>query len=295
MKKYYFLLVLMIGATLLSSAQTITNGDFETWTDQGAYFEADGWENPNADIATMGQTVVEPSDVSPQSGSYSAYLETKSMGFFNMAGALTTGSYVTVPFQGSYIKGGVAFTDKPTSLKFYYKCNPVANDNCYVGVNLYKNGTVVADAVFTNSNVVDTWTEVDLALNYHSQEVPDTMNIIICSSNYVVTGGFMDAGKVGSKLWIDNMRLEGQVGVNEVGVEQFQVYPNPATTNLFVDFPGRNISSIDILSASGQTVKGKEVSSDKDIIVEIGELKPGVYFMKLSDGQQVWMKQFIKP
>lgn len=295
MKKFNFLFILMLGAAMITSGQTITNGDFETWTDQGTYFDADSWECPNADIAVMSQTVVEPCDESPQSGGYCAYLETKSMGFFNIAGALTTGTYVSVPFQGSFIKGGVAFTDRPTSLKFYYKCEPVSEDKCYVGVALYKDGNVVADATFTNNSVVDIWTEVNIALNYYSQDNPDTMNIIICSSDYFVTDGFMDGGKAGSKLWIDNMTFESEVSIEETATEQFHLYPNPATTNLFVDLPGKNISSVEILNTSGQTIQGKEVSFGSDIIVDIEELSAGIYFMKLSDGHSVWVKKFIKP
>ena len=295
MKKYSVLFILIFGVVALASAQTITNGGFENWTDQGMYFDADGWENPNVDISSMGQLVVEPDDTSAHTGTYNAFLETKDFGFFSLNGVLTNGDYVTIPFQGSYIQGGVPFQDKPASLKFNYKCNPKPGDNCYVGVTLFKDGAEVASAVFADSGAVNSWVEVDLALEYQSQDTPDTMLIIICSSNYEVVGGFMDGGHPGSNLKIDNMRFEGQIGIDDVEVTQFQLYPNPATSKLFVDFPEKNISKVEILDASGQIVSVQQFSDYNNVVVDVEELSSGYYFMKLSDGQSVWIKQFVKP
>ncbi len=294
MKKYSLTIFLMICITQILVAQLPVNGDFEVWINQGTYFDAENWDSPNADIEVLSQYVVEPDDVSPYSGSYNAYLETKDMGFFTVSAILTTGDYVSVPLQGSYIEGGVPFNERPVNLSFYYRCSPVVDDNCYVGVTLYKNGTVVADAVFADSGAVDTWTEVNLALNYYSSDTPDTMNIVISSSDYFYNGDYIDGGKVGSKLWIDGMKFEGNIGIENIISQRFQLYPNPASDKMFIDCPGQNISQIEILNTSGMVIqKIEELEADDKHIINVGELSAGLYFIKIGDGHSAWMKQFI--
>ena len=275
-------------------AQTIENGDFEAWTSYGDYSDADGWASPNADFVTMGQTLVDPDDTDPFSGSYNAYLETKNFGFFTLCGAMTNGDYVAVPMQGSYIAGGVPFTDRPTFLNFMYKCEPGADDNCYVGITLFNQGNMVGKAVFTNTNTVSTWTAASLAIDYQSSDAPDTMQIIITSSNYTLSNGFMDGGVVGSKLWIDDLHFVTE-NVDDLQVASFQLFPNPTVSKINIEFPDKHISAVEILSSTGQVVANPSFTAGSDFVVDVEELPTGVYYIRLSDGQSSWVKRFVKP
>ncbi|MEA3444034.1 MAG: T9SS type A sorting domain-containing protein, partial [Bacteroidota bacterium] len=61
----------------------------------------------------------------------------------------------------------------------------------------------------------------------------------------------------------------------------------------FIDFPDKKINKIEILSATGQVISTYDIDNNKQIIVKVDELISGIYFIKLSDGESVWIKQFI--
>jgi hypothetical protein len=64
-----------------------------------------------------------------------------------------------------------------------------------------------------------------------------------------------------------------------------QVFPSPASNNVFVKVNGMDKATVQIYNASGQEV-GKAVMSTKDLWqVDVSEFAPGVYFVVVKDSK----------
>ena len=73
-------------------------------------------------------------------------------------------------------------------------------------------------------------------------------------------------------------------------VEKFVLFPNPADNKLYIRY--KNKADYEILDLSGKTVA--QGSVDHNASIEIKELNPGMYFIKLLDGNNVGIKKFVK-
>ena len=82
--------------------------------------------------------------------------------------------------------------------------------------------------------------------------------------------------------------------------DPLKVYPNPADTYLKLDFSSTNIEvpEIRIIDLTGKVVK----KFDRDMVMEAGvyktqldisELRQGIYFVKLEQGEKVHMKKIV--
>ncbi|MDX9932844.1 MAG: T9SS type A sorting domain-containing protein, partial [Bacteroidales bacterium] len=62
--------------------------------------------------------------------------------------------------------------------------------------------------------------------------------------------------------------------------ENIRVYPNPATDNVFIEFPGQSDCTIKLLSLDGRIILKKNTSSGNTIQMDVSGVKPGMYFIK---------------
>ena len=73
--------------------------------------------------------------------------------------------------------------------------------------------------------------------------------------------------------------------------EDFIIYPNPVKGNtLFVKLPNNDKASYRILNMLGQTV----MSGDSAKEINVSNLKSGMYFIEVNDGEETMTKKFIK-
>jgi len=73
---------------------------------------------------------------------------------------------------------------------------------------------------------------------------------------------------------------------SSVEKETFGFYPNPASTKIYIT--GGNSLNVQILNASGQFIKS---SAGQE--VDISELTPGIYYLLISDNDQVTRKKMV--
>ena len=218
-----FLVVLLITSLLISSCkkdeeekieeeppiavvgEQMPNGDMELWTDLGlGYEDPDDWQTPNASTTIL-QIYSTTKSTDAAQGTYSAKLETKSVGGFNTPGVITLGKFnVDYVNFTAYLTGGIPFTEKPTSLSGSFKNLPAAGDSTLIIVYFTKYNTAesktdtIGLGVKFNTETIASWTEFSIPINYFNAEEPDTMNLHVVSSN-------MLNPQEGSTMYIDNL------------------------------------------------------------------------------------------
>lgn len=110
------------------------------------------------------------------------------------------------------IRVGKPYTLKPLKFRGYYKYAPVGGDSALISVLLSKYNTALGkrDTIGLGreiyKNTVTEYTMIDLPINYLSQEVPDTLTLLVCSSAGIRFDDLMNCkGQVGSTMWIDEI------------------------------------------------------------------------------------------
>jgi hypothetical protein len=70
------------------------------------------------------------------------------------------------------------------------------------------------------------------------------------------------------------------VGISEPAGLIARFYPNPVKDRLFIE-PVKNINSIELLNITGQRVRSANVQNSGKIEINVNDLQPGVYFLKI--------------
>ena len=70
------------------------------------------------------------------------------------------------------------------------------------------------------------------------------------------------------------------------------IYPNPATNEINISLP-ESPADIDIYSMEGNK-KFTQVATSREIIVDMANLNPGIYFVKISNQGKTFVEKIIK-
>lgn len=188
----------MFSGLFQAGAQTVPNGDFETWDTGLLYDNPTGWSSPNESLSSIpfnNTYVVEEENTDVHSGSAAVKLRcryiTSIAGNFTVPGYITLGTIeVNTQTQEVEIIGGVPFTDRPDQLEGYYDYTPVGVDQFSVEVVLlnYNASTqTIIDTIgagyFVTSTATSGYTQFIAPITYFSTATPNYMNInILCTS-----------------------------------------------------------------------------------------------------------------
>ena len=130
----------------------------------------------------------------------------------------------------------------------------------------------------------------------------DTMSIAMIDQEIIVTGGVkpydisMETnGNIKTVTVVDFDGCETTVqytltGLSEQGTEEIRIYPNPASTEIYIDLTGSSnskiIKGLQIVSMNGQVLKNY---GENNRIIDISALIEGLYILQinLSDGEQI--------
>jgi hypothetical protein len=190
----------------------ILNPDFEVWEEVNGFDKPKYWNTSNFSLyGIVTFNTVTKENLSALEGAFCPKLVTKSQIIDNsevkVAGLLTLGNFdINIESRQAVVNGGIPFVSRPVSLEGYYKYAGVGIDSCFIDFALTKfkasdlSRDTVASARFSSASI-DNWTSFSLPIRYSSNETPDSMNIIILSSD---TSIFEN----GSTLWIDNLSLK---------------------------------------------------------------------------------------
>lgn len=299
MKKIFTTLVFMaFFASFIIGQTAMPNGGFENWENAN---KPTSWGCSNIQIIPIvDYKVVFKETVDPHGGSFSAKLQ--SLEYTTAGITRVVPSFITLgkfwftinPQAGGY-KGGIAFTERPDSIMFYYKSNTKGSDvamftyQSWIGAQTA--GNVVASDTGTLLPNATTWTKVVFPFVYYSTQNPDSLNIVFSASNLGNELAITDS----STLWIDDASLiYNNIGIIDINYnENFFVYANENNLMVSLAFDNETTSEVSVFNIAGQEVFTTTVSAQKTTVaVPKTRLEKGVYLVAVnaSNGKKFTQK-----
>ena len=144
------------------------------------------------------------------------------------------------------------------------------------------NGNILESKNFGGSDT-DRFTGISL---YHNASDMNIFTVgITKSTDYDISGqhGNYDA-------WFANI-ISGTSGISEINSNLNKIYPNPASSIVFIE--GDKINKINVSDLSGKTILEKKYSDTSSSILDISNLSKGIYLLKIYDGKQINIKKLI--
>ncbi len=296
--------IIFIILTQLSAQTVLPNMDLEEWAEfpfsSGFYEEPAGgiWTTANKAVLLNPEifkiTTFKTGDA--HHGNYAAKIVTDLADLpgpndILQTGTLATGYFDEMALPPSNLKDGVPFTGRPYRLKGYFKYLPVKQDSCDVYSLLYKwnpstkSRDTIAYAWKTDTITVKEWTKFDLPYHYYSEEVPDTISIIFAPS----AGGDLFEGQVGSTLYIDDISLEFENGVEWMLMSEVvsKAYPNPASDRVTIELSGEIRQGRLILYSFQGNVCLNTGFTGNLAIIDVADLPSGSYYYHIIDSKKI--------
>jgi hypothetical protein len=177
------------------------------------------------------------------------------------------------------------FTKRPKYFDFDYKAFPKIGDEVLVGVQLTMdlNGStvVVGEGFYSSSEITDQWTNQQIEIHYYSSFQPENINIVALSSaNATVLDGTNGYSKIGSTLFLDNLRL-GDVEVEAKKNYFLHVYPNPAKQYINIETNAPEKQLIEVYNLTGKLVLNATFEQKSNL--DISALPSGTYIYQVTN------------
>ncbi len=294
MKTYskLILIIQLFGASYLVAQ---TNLNFENWSGVDPL----SWTTSNPVSQDMGgaQTVFQETS-NPAQGTSSVKMVTGNCPVcpnFSIFGQWGPATPLPNPLGGLIQLGdfggtGVPYNQRPISVDFKYKANPMGNDagGFHIQLSKYNPSTnsteTVGDGYFEANAVVSDWTTMNIPIVYYSNLVPDTISIWATSSigsipDLSMFGVPMPPGLptpvAGSEFSLDAIIL------NLPSCDGFTI----AVTGTNETGPATNDGTATV-SPSGGTGPYSYSWSNLSTSQSISGLMPGCYFVTVTDANQ---------
>lgn len=148
---------------------------------------------------------------------------------------------------------------------------------------------------FTGDIVPSAPDDMIAALGKNDQKiyvVPSMDMVVVRLGN--TGGGFENAVSVfDNELWARIMNLDCTVGVNETGIEDVKVYPNPAQNTVTITLPANAIkTTVEILTMQGQLVKNFMIGGGNQHL-DISGLANGMYVLTITTGNRTVKQRLV--
>lgn len=280
-----FLQILGAAAIMMMSvssfAQMVPNGDFEQ--------PISGGQLPNWQIINAGQSASTvntanvtlngvPTTIPCYGGQYFLVMQTSSTQQF----VIRTNKF--------------AFSNRPTSVRFQYIYFGSGTSTINMLFTRYNADSARIDTIlnaFGNSGAVSNWTARTLNIPdnlYKSAENPDTAQVLITSGS-----------GSGAVLMIDDIKFsEFAAGVSNsfrAFGSDVVIYPNPATgfASVSYELTAESDVQIGLYDIHGRLVQSvanaTQTAGTYEAPVDLSNVAPGVYFVKVQAGEQVITKK----
>ncbi len=203
-----------------------------------------------------------------------------------------------IDFSGSPIppiltSGNFIFSQKYASLTGYYKFVPQNNKTIVsLFIIIFDGSNVVGSGSWETGDAMPNFSPFTAPLTYIEGSTPDSAYIQVV----VVDTSDEGSGGIGSYALIDDLSLEGTVGINDEDNNTIQIfklsqnYPNPFNPNTIINYSLEKSSQV---SLKVYDALGNEVAALVDEFKPAGyyevnfnasRLSSGIYFYKLTAG-----------
>ena len=296
--KYILLLLLYMLSCVMLSSQNLPNYSFEQWDNSGSFNEPLGWGTSNFSVISVisfNTVTEETSDT--YSGNSSIRLETitknASGNDVKVVGLLTLGTFdVNLATREAVVNGGIPMAKKPNIFSGYYKYSPVGIDSCIMSIILTRysiakqSRDTIGTGIFTSSTQ-ETWQKFEAPINYTLSGTPDTMNIIILSSDTSIF-------EPGSTLLLDDLSIDVSLGTSQIiKNNNIKVFPNPSESYFYINSDTETPYEIYLINSIGNTVLHIPDYYDGNKI-DLSGFHSGVYFVKIrANDQHYFSKKLI--
>lgn len=275
-------------ATFSAFAQ-IPNASFENWSNSNGYNTPDGWSNINAMTAPMSVYTAEKGTPGTVGSSYLKLTSKTVAGMGVMPGIVATGNINPTTMS---VSGGFDYNMRPANLTGSWQyMSGNSTDQAVVAAYLTKwdmgnmKRDTVAIAMRSLTGMVMSWATFSVPFTYSKGVMPDTALIVMSSS------GMTPANN--SYLYVDNLAFAGNVagtGVSSItSISGIQVYPNPATDELTVNFSTTSAQTctLSVTDMVGRTITSQHVKATQGrnhTSVNVHGLASGSYLLRINNG-----------
>lgn len=272
---------------------SITNGGFERWTTVSSYDDPDGWTTLNPAGVILGAEMAFPATAPGEfhSGSTAAKLVTANVDFFGITpSVLTTGEINTGTQE---IEGGWPISSRPDAFGGWFRFDPNGVDTAFVNIALTRwdaNSGMRETVGFAESDIFSTdslFENIELNIDYTSNEIPDTVLIMIGS------GGL--SAQENSTLFVDDLHYYYSTDITSAESVDLKIYPNPTSDILSISSNGQiNFKQANIYSVDGRVVSQVILSTNTNRI-NVNTLPRGSYIIELISQEGALVRQkFLK-
>lgn len=241
---------------LFAAAQTIPNGNFESWFWVGWSENPEFWVTDNTELAP---TVTK--DFDSYEGEIAMRVTAQPMGVSDYGEANTL-------FEIDEI---------PAALNFYAK-------------TAVEYGGVSVDVTFLNQDIevyTVNWFGTENMVEYTLVSIP--LSQVLPPPGIVTHARISVSAQVGDLIagiaWIsvDAMEFGETLSVKKMELSNFKIYPNPASENLIIQSNGSSLGNLKITDTLGKIVLEKQVP-DNQTTIDIQNLAAGVYMISSDEG-----------
>lgn len=267
-----------------AKAQSLINENFESWIDNSAFIDPEGWVTFNELSPEYGIPFTVFKSTDANEGSYAAHMQTYTF----VDGNNNQDTLPGIMVYGTDIGSGIPYpsTQRLKTISFVYKYKPNGVDTgvMYLSVGYRDKVTKkIVDqggAYFIFSKKTETYTRVNLPLYYSTNHKCDTFVFAFINSFEKQNG---NRPKPGTILIIDDIDTEWEAFPPMLNFTEpelkAKVYPNPATGTIHVYGIGEGIQTYRICDMHGRVVI--ETSTDMQEL-NVETLKPGLYHLSIT-------------
>ena len=272
----YFTLIILGFIFSNISAQSLSNGGFETWVGGNPA----SWSTSHSSISAS--TLESQDSTHVYQGSYDIKLVGGTVPAPANIAYPGFAHYGTAAYDNSqqdFVLNSVPYPYRPDSIQFAYEYNPSGNDSANVFCNLFSGsqGNIIG-LVNINLGATASYRLVTLPVTYMSASTPDSLNLTFYS------GGLFPP-VAGSTMHLDAVKFiynGSTTGIESVaGGADVTVYPNPARAKLIISVNDKMIgSTIRVYSVLGNEMMSSELINSHNTM-DVSALSEGIYIYRI--------------
>lgn len=304
------LITLLLSTITIYAQQQMLNPGFEEWEDVGVGVdEPVNWSSikTSDNLGLNGfAPIVWGKSTDAHSGNYSLSLFNVYVSLINnvASGTITNGRvHAELDPDASYVftdqindQWHGVLTERPDSIVGWFKCNPASGDFGTLKFFLHTGyaalpgdeSNAIAEAYLELPSVaVAQWTRFSAPFVYVSNDNPEYFLTVITSGNGV------DAIDGSTALYDDFEFIYNPSSVDELPESQIEVLVKNQQLNILIDGNKQKIYELRLLDIAGHTIIKRQITSGENNIINVSDLRSGVYIVSASNSRKTFTKKVV--